>query len=213
MKEKVIYTIGRQFGSGGRLIGRKLAERLGIPYYDKDLLAIAAKSSGLADGLFKEGEKPSVSLLYSLVSGDYSHPMSAGTLGFNEMPLNDRLFIIQSNTIKQVAAKGSCVIIGRCADYVLRNDPDLVSVFIHAPLKERAKRAFEVYGADKDNAENICLKNDKSRANFYNYYSDTRWGMCDSYTLALDSSLLGVEGAVDAIISYTELRDRKRAGC
>ena len=209
MKEKAIYTIGRQFGSGGRLIGRKLAERLGIPYYDKDLLAIAAKEAGLADSLVKDS---SASLLYSLVAGSYGSPMSAGALGFREMPLNDQLYYIQSGTIKSVAKKGSCVIIGRCADYVLRNDPDLISVFIHAPLKERAKRAYEVYGADKDRAEDICLKNDKSRANFYNYYADTKWGMCGTYTLSLDSSQLGIEGTVDAIIRYTELRDSKRAG-
>lgn len=209
MQEKAIYTIGRQFGSGGRLIGRKLAERLGIPYYDKDLLAIAAKNAGLNDPALKESN---TSLLYSLVQSGYGRPMSAGTLGFNEIPLNDRLFLIQANTIKQVAAQGSCVIIGRCADFVLKDDPDLISVFIHAPLKERSKRAYEVYGADKELAENICLKNDKSRANFYNYYSESKWGMCGTYMLSLDSSLLGVEGAVDTIVRFTELRDQKRAG-
>ena len=108
MAERTIYTIGRQFGSGGRQVGKALAERLGIPYYDKELLAMAAKDSGFSESLFHDAdEKPASSLLYSLVMGNY--PMSSGTLGFNEMPLNDQLFLIQSNTIRKVASKGSCV--------------------------------------------------------------------------------------------------------
>ena len=142
MSERTIYTIGRQFGSGGRQVGKALAEKLGIPYYDKELLAMAAKDSGFSESLFRNAdEKPASSLLYSLVMGNY--PMSSGTLGFNEMPLNDQLFLIQSNTIRKVASKGSCIIIGRCADYVLRADPDIISVFIHAPIEARVKSQGE----------------------------------------------------------------------
>lgn len=212
MGERTIYTIGRQFGSGGRQVGKALAERLGIPYYDKELLAMAAKDSGFSEELFHSAdEKPASSLLYSLVMGNY--PMSSGTLGFNEMPLNDQLFLIQSNTIRKVAKKGSCIIIGRCADYILKGNPDLISIFIHAPLVARVKRAVECYEVPADRAEEVCLKNDKSRANFYNYYSDQKWGMCRTYSLSLDSSLLGIEGCVDEIIRFTELTDKNKNHC
>ena len=202
-KNRMILTIGRQFGSGGRKVGRTLAERLGIPYYDKELLAIAAKDSGLSESLFQNAdEKPTSSLLYSLVMGNY--PMASGAIGFNEMPLNDQLFLIQSKTIKKIADQGSCVIIGRCADYVLRDNPNVISVFIHAPLEARVHRATTVYEVPKDKAEDVCLKNDKSRANFYNYYADKKWGMCRTYDLALDSARLGITGCVDQIIAFTE---------
>ena len=209
MGDKAIYTIGRQFGSGGRQIGKALSERLGIPYYDKELLTLAAKDSGFSEALFQNAdEKPSSSLLYSLVMGNY--PMSSGALGFNEMPLNDQLFLIQSNTIRKVSSQGSCIIIGRCADYVLKGNKDLISIFIHAPLEARVKRAVECYGIDPAKAEDICLKNDKSRANFYNYYSDQKWGMCRTYSLSIDSSLLGIDGSVDQIIQFTEIVEKHR---
>lgn len=209
MGDKTIYTIGRQFGSGGRQIGKALSERLGIPYYDKELLTLAAKDSGFSEALFQNAdEKPSSSLLYSLVMGNY--PMSSGALGFNEMPLNDQLFLIQSNTIRKVSSQGSCIIIGRCADYVLKGNKDLISIFIHAPLEARVKRAVECYGIDLAKAEDICLKNDKSRANFYNYYSDQKWGMCRTYSLSIDSSLLGIDGSVDQIIQFTEIVEKHR---
>ena len=209
MGDKTIYTIGRQFGSGGRQIGKALSERLGIPYYDKELLTLAAKDSGFSEALFQNAdEKPSSSLLYSLVMGNY--PMSSGALGFNEMPLNDQLFLIQSNTIRKVSSQGSCIIIGRCADYVLKGNKDLISIFIHAPLEARVKRAVECYGIDPAKAEDICLKNDKSRANFYNYYSDQKWGMCRTYSLSIDSSRLGIDGSVDQIIQFTEIVEKHR---
>ena len=211
MDKKIIYTIGRQFGSGGREVGKALATKLGIPYYDKELLTLAAKDSGLSEALFHNAdEKPTSSLLYSLVMGNY--PMASGSLGFNEMPLNDQLFLIQSKTVKKVADQGSCVIIGRCADYILRDDADVLSVFIHAPLEERVKRAVEKYNVEADKAEEVCLKNDKSRANFYNYYSDQKWGMCRTYDLALDSAVLGIDGCVDEIIHFAELKSANKKG-
>ena len=210
MAEKIIFTIGRQFGSGGRKVGKLLSEKLGIPYYDRELLAIAAKDSGFSESLFHSAdEKPSSSILYSLVMGSY--PMASGTMGFNEMPLNDQLFLIQSNTIRKVASKESCIIIGRCGDYILRGNPNLISVFIHAPLEARVKRAVEVYGVPADRAEDVCLKNDKSRANFYNYYSDQKWGMCRTYSLSLDSAQIGIDGCVEEIIRYKDLVEKHKA--
>lgn len=205
----VIITIGRQFGSGGRQIGKALATKLNIPFYDKELLAIAAKDSGLSEALFHNAdEKPTSSLLYSLVMGNY--PMATGAIGFNEMPLNDQLFLIQSKTIKRIAEKGSCVIIGRCADYVLRDNPDKISIFIHADLESRVKRAIEVYAAPKDKAEEICLKADKTRANYYNYYSDQKWGMCRTYDLSLDSSQLGIDFCVELIEDYIAHKEKHK---
>jgi len=202
--EKVIYTIGRQFGSGGRMVGKALAEKLGIAYYDKEILSLSAKDSGLSEALFHNAdEKPTSSLLYSLVTGSY--PLATRNIGFGEMPLNDQLFLIQSKTIQKVADQGSCVIIGRCADYTLRDNPSVISVFIHAPIDARVKRVTELYDVPKDKAEDICLKNDKTRASFYNYYSDKKWGMCRTYDLSLDSSLIGIDGCVEQIIAYTEL--------
>lgn len=203
MNGKKIFTIGRQFGSGGRKVGKLLAERLEIPFYDKELLSRAAEESGLNEQLFKNAdEKPTNSLLYSLMMGNY--PMSIGTLGYTEMPLNDQLFLLQSKTIKNIASEGSCVLVGRCADYILRDDPDLVSIFIHAPIDERVYRATNTYEFPADKAEDICLKNDKTRANFYNYYSDKKWGMCRTYDLSLDSAQLGIEGCVDMILAFVE---------
>lgn len=209
MAEKVIYCIGRQFGSGGRKVGEALSKRLGIPYYDKEILTMASKDSGLSESLFHNAdEKPASMLLYSLVMGNY--PMRTGAIGYNEMPLNDQLFLITSKTIKKVAEQGSCVIIGRCADYVLRDNPDVISVFVHAPIESRVERAVNVYQVERAKAEDYCLKNDKSRANFYNYYSDQKWGMCRTYDLSLDSSLLGIDGCVDQIISFTEIHKRHK---
>lgn len=202
-KNKIVFTVGRQFGSGGRRIGKLLADRLGIPYYDKELLTLAAQDSGLSEALFHNAdEKPTSSLLYSLVMGNY--PVGTGTMGFNEMPLNDQLFLIQSKTIRKLADKGSCVLIGRCADYVLRDNPNVVSIFVHAPLDARVKRAVTVYEVPADKAEDVCLKTDKTRANFYNYYADKKWGMCRTYDLSLDSAKLGIEGCVDQIIAFAD---------
>lgn len=206
MSGNLIFTVGRQFGSGGRQVGKALAKALGIPYYDKELLALAAKDSGLSEALFHNAdEKPTSSLLYSLVMGNY--PMATGAIGFNEMPLNDQLFLIQSKTIKKLAEKGSCVIIGRCADYILRDNPNVVSIFVHADLEARVQRAINVYEVPKEKAEEVCLKADKTRANYYNYYSDQKWGMCRTYDLSLDSSLLGIDGCVSLIEQYVKLRE------
>ena len=137
-------------------------------------------------------------------------PRTADTLRSSSATLNDQLFLIQSNTIRKVARQGSCIVIGRCADYILRGTPDLISVFIHAPLEARVKRAIEFYGVPKDKAEEVCLKNDKSRANFYNYYSDQKWGMCRTYSISLDSALLGIDGCVDEIVHFMELSEKHK---
>ena len=204
MSTNVVFTIGRQFGSGGRQVGKTLAQKLGIPFYDKELIAISARDSGLSEALFSNAdEKATSSIFYSLVMGNY--PMASGALGVTEMPLNDQLFLIQSKTIKRLASEGSCVIVGRCADYILRDMDNVVNVFIHADLKNRVERAIRVYEVPENKAEDICLKTDKQRANFYNYYSDRKWGMCRTYDLSLDSGMLGIEGCAEQIIMFEKL--------
>ncbi|NLE15380.1 MAG: cytidylate kinase-like family protein [Spirochaetales bacterium] len=204
MSTNVVFTIGRQFGSGGRQVGKVLAEKLGIPFYDKELIAISARDSGLSEALFSNAdEKATSSIFYSLVMGNY--PMASGALGVTEMPLNDQLFLIQSKTIKRLASEGPCVIVGRCADYILRDMDNVLNIFIHADLKNRVERAVRVYEVPENKAEDVCLKTDKQRANFYNYYSDRKWGMCRTYDLSIDSGLLGIEGCAQQIIGFAEL--------
>ncbi|HZJ88787.1 MAG TPA: cytidylate kinase-like family protein [Sphaerochaeta sp.] len=207
MSTKTVFTIGRQFGSGGRRVGKTLADRLQIPFYDKELIAISARDSGLSEELFSNAdEKATSSIFYSLVMGNY--PMASGALGVTEMPLNDQLFLIQSKTIKRLASLGPCVIVGRCADYILRDQENVMRVFIHAKLEDRVRRAVNIYEVDAGKAEDICLKTDKQRANYYNYYSDRKWGMCRTYDLSLDSGALGIEGCVDAIVCVDGLMDK-----
>ena len=204
MDNHTVFTIGRQFGSGGRQVGRTLAEELGIPFFDKELIAISAQDSGLSEALFTNAdEKATSSIFYSLVMGNY--PMASGALGVTEMPLNDQLFLIQSKTIKRLAEEGPCVIVGRCADYILRDMENVLNIFIHANLDRRVERAVEVYEVAKNKAEDTCLKADKQRANFYNYYSDRKWGMCKTYDLSLDSSKLGIEGCAQQIVLFEKL--------
>ena len=206
-KENTIFCIGRQYGSGGRYVGRRLADKLGIPFYDKELVAITAKESGLSEALFQNAdEKASSNLFYSLAVGGY--PLSTGTFGATEMPLNDQLFLIVSQTIKKLADKGGCVIIGRCADYILRDYPNMMSAFIEAPLQDRVTRAVKYYGLNAEKANEMCLKNDKKRANFYNYYSDKKWGACRTYDLTVNSAKLGIDGCVDTIISFRDIWQR-----
>jgi len=195
--KNVIFTIGRQYGSGGRLIGKKLAEELGIPFYDKELLTMAAKDSGFCEEIFEtHDERPTSSFLYSLVMGGY---------GSDSMPLNHKLFLAQFETIKKIAKQGSCVIIGRCADYALEGMPNVVNVFIHADMESRVKRVVEEYGEDAKQAVSLINKTDKKRANYYNYYSDKKWGAMDTYNLSIDSGKIGIDNAVKLIKDYAEM--------
>ena len=206
MAKKIIITIGRQFGSGGRYVGRLLAEKLDIPFYDKELLSEAAKHSGICEEIFEEhDEKPTRSLLFSLVTG-MQHHMGTGSF-YMDMPLNHRIFLAQFDAIRKLAEEGSCVIVGRCGDYVLRDDPDAVSVFVKADMPSKIARAVKYYGVEEDKAEERIRKADKQRASYYNYYATATWGDVDNYDLVVDTGVLGVEGAVELIAKFLELRD------
>ena len=165
MKSNTIITISRQYGSGGRIIGKKLAEALGVPFYDNELINLAAEKTGLAKECFQEAESASIgNLLLSLTS------LTPGTDNYG-LPLNEKIFLFQSQVIKDVAEAGSCVIVGRCADYVLQDMPNCINIFIHADLADRTKRAVEAYGLTDKNAEATVVRTDKRRANYYNYFT------------------------------------------
>ncbi len=209
MAEKIIITIGREFGSGGHDIGEALAKKLGIAFYDKNLLAEAAKESGLCEELFNsQDEKPTNSFLYSLVMDTYS---MGYTNSYMDMPINHKVFLAQFNTIKSIAEKESCVIIGRCADYALEENPNALKVFIHAPLEDRIQKVKGLYNIAEDNkAKDLINKTDKKRSSYYNYYSSKKWGDTKSYDLTLNSSDLGIDGCVELILKYIELKDKKQ---
>lgn len=207
MAKKIIITIGRQFGSGGRYVGRLLAEKLGIPFYDKELLSEAAKQSGICEEIMEEhDERPTRSLLFSLVTG-MQHHVGTGNF-YMDMPLNHRIFLAQFDAIRKLAEDGSCVIVGRCADYVLRDDPDTVSVFVKADMPSKIARAVKYYGVEEDKAEERIRKADKQRASYYNYYATATWGDVENYDLVVDTGVLGVEGAVELIAKFLELREK-----
>lgn len=197
-----IYTIGREFGSGGKEIGTALANRLGIKCYDKELLKEASKQSGFCAEIFENhDEKPTSSFLYSLVMDTYSFG-GYTSAPFLDMPLNHKVFLAQFDTIKKIAEKESCVIVGRCADYALADNPNCINVFIHADPDYRAERLSKKLNLTVNKARDMIHKTDKQRASYYNYYTSKKWGDSRSYHLTLDSGRIGVEGCVDLIIAY-----------
>lgn len=207
MEHKTIITIARQFGSGGREIGEKLANKLGIAFYDKSIIHLAAKESGIAEDLFNcADEKRSHSFWTTGVSNTsiYGNQISV----FHDMPMNDQLFLIQSNIIKKLAESGSGVIVGRCADYILGNEKNMISVFIHSNEQDRLDRVIHSYNIPEEDAKDIMIKTDKRRAAYYNYYSGEKWGRADNYDLSINSGSVGIDGTVDLIIKFSELKSK-----
>lgn len=206
---KTIITIGRQYGSGGREIGQKLADHLGIKCYDSELLDRAAKDSGICQELFEHhDEKPTNSFLYSLVMDTYSIGYASST--FAEMPLNHKVFLAQFNAIKQIADEGPCVMVGRCADYALADYKNCVNIFIHAKLESRIRRIAAKYDLTDAKAKDRILKTDKKRASYYNYYSNKKWGDAASYDLCIDSSICGIDHTVQLIKDFVALQESVR---
>ncbi len=203
MNNNLVITIGRQYGSGGREIGEKLSEKLGIAFYNNELIAMAAQKSGMAHTVLGEAdEKATSSLLYTLAMGSSFFNGNAG-LAF-DMPINDKLFVTQSDIIKSLADEAPAVFIGRCADYVLRSYPHVVKLFIHAPLEERAKHIAERHELTLDKAKDLIVKTDKRRSNYYNYYTGQKWGRMENFDLAVNSALLGIDGTVEFLAQYID---------
>lgn len=199
---KHIITIGRQFGSNGREIAHRLAEKLNIPFYDKELLNETAKNSGLSENILKSlDERPSRSFLYSLVMDPYSYGFTSQGYQPN---LNQQAFQATYDTIKKIANEGSCIFVGRCADYALRHNPDLIRIFIYAPLEARIKTVSERFGLTEDKAKAQIQKEDKGRATYYNYYTSKKWGALDGYDIFVNSSLMDIDHIVDYIIDMLD---------
>lgn len=199
MSEKLIITIARQYGSGGREIGERLAEILNLPIYDKELIKDAAAKGSLNEEIIKDADESAAnSLLYTLAMGSN---VLGTTMHFGyKMPLNDKLFILQSEAIKEYASQGSCIIIGRCADYVLRDEKNTLNLFIYGDLDHRKARVAERHPEIKSTQiVDVINKTDKRRASYYNFYTGNKWGKYDNYDMAINSSTLGIEGTAQII--------------
>ena len=204
MSTNTIITIERQYGSGGHLIGEKLSKDLGIPFYDSELIKVAAKESGICEEIFESfDEKPTTSFLYSLVMDPYS-------LGYNsnsfDLPLNHKVFLAAFDTIKELAKKGPCVFVGRCADYVLKDNPNVVSVFVHADEKFCLDRAMERNSMTEKEMKKYIEKTDKFRGDFYRYHTGHEWADARNYDLCLNSGKLGFQKCVEEIKAYIKIR-------
>ena len=197
-----IITIARQYGSGGREVGKKLAEMLGINCYDRDLITMAAEKSGMSEeALGHVDEKAASSLLYTLVMG--SNMYHSNVDQFN-VPINDKLFCIQSEIIREIAEKESCVIVGRCADYVLEGKAPTLNVFIHSDMPFKVERSVREHNMDPEKAQNILKRRDKARSEHYRFYTARKWGELGSYDLCLDSGRLGEDTCVELIAAAYE---------
>lgn len=199
MKKKIIVTIARQYGSGGREIGEKVAALLGIPLYDKQLITDAAARGNLSEEVLrKTDESAANSLLYTLAMGSN---VVGTTMHFGyKMPINDKLFILQSEVIKEYAEAGSCVIIGRCSDYVLREFDNVFRIFIYGDLEHRKARVAERHPELKSSQiVDVINKTDRRRASYYNFYTGNKWGKYDNYDIAINSSTLGINGTAEMI--------------
>jgi len=197
----VVIAVSREYGSGGRAVGEEVAKRLGIAFYDKVLLQLAAERSGLSpEFLERSEEQASSSFLFNL---------SAATLGHNffyqhNVPVGDKAFFAQTEVIKEVAEKESCVIVGRCAEYVLKDHPRCLKVFLHAPIEERIKWVAEKYELSVSEAKERILRIDKGRAHYYRHYTGEAWGEVEAHDLCINTAASGVEGAVEVIAALAK---------
>lgn len=203
--ERVVVTIARQYGSGGKTIGKMLAEDLGIKAYSRELLKIASEESGISETLFnKADEKLKTSSLFGIVKREYKGELLPPES--EDFVSNQNLFNYQAKIIKDLAEKESCVIIGRCADYVLRDNPNVVSVFVHASPEYCLKQSIERGAYTGKDVEKFIQKTDKYRGEFYHYYTGRVWNDARNYDLCLNSEKLGFDGCVEAIKAYIQVR-------
>jgi cytidylate kinase len=201
MYNNYIITIGRQVGSGGLLVGQKLAERLSFQFYDNELLKIAAKESGLSEKFFEDSDEARkfdfLGRFFSLRS-----PVESDVWSNKSFLSGESLFKIQSDIIKAIAEKQSAVIVGRCADYILRDHKNCINVFLTANISDRIKRVSEFNKITERDAKILIEKREKKRANYYNYYTAKQWGDSTSYDLCINTSSVGLDAAVEIIINY-----------
>lgn len=204
MNEKYVINIGRQLGSGGKVIGEKLASRLGIAFYDKELINLASKESGLCEEFFeKADEKPSQTIMGGFFGARFSL-FTDNTVPYTNYLSNDTLFKIQSDVIRKLAAEQSCLFVGRCADYILRENPRCINVFVTASLEDRVARLCHQNQITNEQAEELIARTDKKRAEYYSYYSYKTWGSASTYHLCIDSSALGIDDTVTFVQEFAE---------
>lgn len=203
--KKIVISIGRQFGCGGRVVGQRLAEELGYDYYDKQLLVLAAKEIGFEPEVFEAvDEQPKTKGIFQSF-GEFI----SGLNPTDNYMSDDHLFKVQSDVIRQLAVTRNCVIVGRCSDYILRDYPNCISVFLHAPIQDRIKRVCARMPIEQSKAQAFIERNDRRRASYYNYYSNKEWGQSSTYDMSLNVSRLGVDETVATIIDFVE-RMKKR---
>jgi cytidylate kinase len=213
---KTIITIGRQYGSGGREIGQKLADHYGIKFYDKELLALVAKESGFCKEIIqREDERPTSSFLYNLVMDSYTFGHGAAA-AFTDMPLSQKVFLAQFETIKSLAEKGPCVFIGRCADEALSDRDDVLNIFIHASEEFRINRvkSYPEYNEEAQKGKRITdfmARIDRQRQSYYNYYASGKWEHSSTYDMTIDSSLLGIDGTVHLLTQLIDVFEQERS--
>lgn len=200
---KKLVTISREYGSGGRIIGKLLAEKLNVPFYDKEIIDMAVEQSGYSREIIEGAElKAKSSFAYSLASALSFNEGAAGSA----LSVNDKLFLAQFQVIKEIGDTGAGVIVGRCADYVLREMPGVTNIFVYAEYEDRVKRAVEAYGDDPAKVRDTISTYDKARQNYYNYHTGQKWGEYKNYNLAVNSSYISEEEAANLIVSYVENR-------
>lgn len=209
MNEKIVITIAREYGSGGRTIGKMLAEKMGIHFYDKELMKLASEDSGINEALFANADETIKStrlfkVANSIYRGELIPPES------DDFVSTQNLFNYQAKIIKQLALEESCVIVGRCADFILKDYDNVLSVFIHAPHEYCMEQAAKKHSMPSKELEKFILKTDKHRAEYYKYYTGREWTDARNYDLCLDSSKLGYDRCVEEIISYISVRFRKQ---
>ena len=200
---KKLITISREYGSGGRIIGKILAEKLDVPFYDKEIIDIAVADSGFSREMIENAElQAKNSFAYNLAS---AMTFGDGTGGAS-LSVNEKLFLAQFQVIQKIGETGEGVIVGRCADYVLKDLPGVTNVFIHAEMEDRINRAVEKYGDDPDRVKELIATYDKARQNYYNYHTCQKWGEYKNYNLAINSSYITEEEAAELIVEYVERR-------
>ena len=206
MKNPLIITIGREYGSGGREIGQAVAKALGIAFYDKQIISLAAKKSGLSDEFIANNEqRVRGGLMHNLAAAS---AYSGGFFSSQYLPLSESIFISQAQVIRDIAGKESAVIVGRCADYILADRENTINVFIHAPLEARIKRIMELHNLDEAAAMKEITTSDKERGNHYFRYTDLKWGKAQNYDVCINSALMGIDKTVEMLADLAQIEER-----
>ena len=206
MKNPLIITIGREYGSGGREIGKALAEKLGISFYDKQIISLAAEKSGLSPEFITNNEQRVRSGFMQNLAASAAY--QSGFFSSQYLPLSETIFISQAQVVRDIAARERAVIVGRCADYILSGRKNTVNIFIHAPIEDRVRRIMALYQLSEADAMKAIATSDKERGNHYFRYTDLKWGKAQNYDISINSALMGVEKTAEMLVSLAKIEER-----